>query len=238
MYELRKLIETFGTAIPPHPSVQGRPRKIHTQAEEGILDFLYDSPTAYLDEIQDLLLTGYQIISSVPTVSRCVKKLRLTYKKISRTKPAQDDALCARYFLRIVGVLANRIVVIDESAPDQGTLDRRLRWSLKGTPCSVRQSGKRSGRWSILPAIGINGYLDYDIFQGSINTDRFTFFIRQLLRKMNPRPGPRLMLIMDNFPTHLPEDLAEMCEEAEVDLVYLPPYSPDLSPIKGYLCQA
>jgi hypothetical protein len=40
------------------------------------------------------------------------------------------------------------------------------------------------------------------------------------------------MLVMDNFGTHLPEDLKEMCEEAEVDLVYLAPYSPDLSPIK------
>src|SRR2546430_6125763 len=30
----------------------------------------------------------------------------------------------------------------------------------------------------------------------------------------------------------LPEDVAQMCEEAEVDLVYLLPYSPDLSPIE------
>lgn len=49
---------------------------------------------------------------------------------------------------------------------------------------------------------------------------------------MNKRPGPRSMLVMDNFPTHLPEDPKEMCEAAEVDLIYLPPYSPDLSPIE------
>lgn len=49
---------------------------------------------------------------------------------------------------------------------------------------------------------------------------------------MNPRPGPRSMLIMDNVCLHLPEDIAQMCEEAEVDLIYLPPYSLDLSPIE------
>jgi transposase len=163
--ELRKLIQTFGTATPTHPSVQGRSRKIHTEAEEGILDFLDDNPTAYLDEIQDFLLTEYQITASVPTVSRCVKKLKLTHKKTTRTNTAQDDTLRARYFARIAGVPANRIVVVDESAANERTLDRRWGWSLKGTPCRVRQSGKRSERWSILPAIGINGYLDYDIFQ-------------------------------------------------------------------------
>jgi transposase len=125
VYDLRKLIQTFGTVIPPHPSVQGRPRKIHAQAEDGILDFLDDNPTAYLDEIQDFLLTEYQIIASVPTVSRYVKKLRLTHKKTTRTKTAQDDALRARYFARIAGVPANRIIVIDESAANERTLDRR-----------------------------------------------------------------------------------------------------------------
>jgi putative transposase len=40
------------------------------------------------------------------------------------------------------------------------------------------------------------------------------------------------MLIMDNFGTHLSKDLKEMCEEIKVDLMYLAPYSPDLSPIK------
>jgi transposase len=40
------------------------------------------------------------------------------------------------------------------------------------------------------------------------------------------------MLIMDNVRPHLAEDVAQMYEEAEVDLIYLPPYSLDLSPIE------
>ena len=126
--ELRQLAEAFGTTIPEHPSVQGRPRKIHAEAEDSILDFLDDNPTAYLDEIQDFLLTEHQIKASVPTVSRCVKKLRLTHKKTTSTKTAQDDTLRARYFARIAGVPANRIIVVDESAANERTLDRR--WGL------------------------------------------------------------------------------------------------------------
>jgi hypothetical protein len=40
------------------------------------------------------------------------------------------------------------------------------------------------------------------------------------------------MLIMDNFGTHLLKDLKEIYKETKVDLIYLAPYSPDLSLIK------
>jgi len=89
VYDLRKLIQTFGTATPPHPCVQGRPRKIHTEAEEGILDFLDDNPTAYLDEIQDFFLTEYQITASISTVSRCVFSSQLEGRFYTRFLTAE-----------------------------------------------------------------------------------------------------------------------------------------------------
>ena len=49
---------------------------------------------------------------------------------------------------------------------------------------------------------------------------------------MNPFPGLRSVLILDNVNSHLSEDLATMCEEAGVRLEYLPPYSPDYNPIE------
>src|SRR5205814_8549914 len=93
-------------------------------------------------------------------------------------------------------------------------------------------SGKRSTRWSILPAMGINGYIDYEIIQGGFNTDKFNMFIRLLLRKMNLFPGLRLILILDNINSHLSENLATICEEARVCLEYLPLYLPDYNLIK------
>src|SRR5947207_14933577 len=68
-------------------------------------------------------------------------------------------------------------------------------------------SSKRSTRWSILPAIGINGYIDYKIIQGSFNTEKFNFFVRLLLRKINLFPRPRLILILNNINNHLSKDL-------------------------------
>jgi hypothetical protein len=44
VYNLRKNLEAFDT-VSPHPcSVQGRPRKTHHDAEEGVKDFLEKNP--------------------------------------------------------------------------------------------------------------------------------------------------------------------------------------------------
>ena len=103
---------------------------------------------------------------------------------------------------------------------------------MKGIPCHVKQSSLRSNRWSVLPAIGINGYLDYEVFHGSFNSERFENFIQRLLQKMTAFPGPRSVLVMDNVSAHHSPWVRELCHEAGVILEYLPPYSPDLSPIK------
>jgi hypothetical protein len=61
---LRQNLDAFDTVSPPPLSVQGRPRKITHDAEEGILDFLKQNPTAYQDEIAELLLIEYGIQAS------------------------------------------------------------------------------------------------------------------------------------------------------------------------------
>jgi transposase len=49
---------------------------------------------------------------------------------------------------------------------------------------------------------------------------------------MNPFPGPRSVLILDNASCHRSQELKDMCEEAGVILDFLPPYSPDFNPIE------
>jgi transposase len=127
---------------------------------------------------------------------------------------------------------AQQLVFVDESAANERTKDRKSGWSPRGVPCRVKLPNGRSRRWSILPAIGINGYLEYEIYHGSFNADRFNNFIRKLLTKMTPYPGPRSVLVMDNASVHHTPELRQMCEEAGVVLLYLPPYSPDFNPIE------
>ena len=229
----RRNLRTFGVHNPSPASIPHRPRKIHLAAQEAMTDLLRTNPTMYLDEVQDWLLNEWDIEASVPTIHRCVKRLDLTRKKNERINPDSDPALRALWLSKIASQYsAKQLVVVDESAASERTRDRRWGWSPRGVVCRVLQDSPRSNRWSILPAIGINGYLEYEIFHGSFTSERFENFIHKLLLKMNRFPLPRSVLVMDNVASHHSPYVRAMCDQAGVVLEYIPPYSPDLSPIE------
>jgi hypothetical protein len=72
---------------------------------------------------------------------------------------------------------ANQIV-LDESAANERIGDRRWGWSLRRLSYKVMSSNRRLIRWSILPVMGLNGYLDYEIYHGSFIIVRFNLFVR------------------------------------------------------------
>ena len=160
-------------------------------------------------------------------------RLNCTRKRTERINPNQDPQLRALWLYKIASQYsANQLVVVDESAATERTRDRRWAWSPRGVVCRVAQDSPRSSRWSILLVIGINGYLEFEIFHGSFTSERFENFIVKLLPKMNRFPLPRSVLVMDNVATHHSPYVKQICEAAGVRIEYIPPYSPDLSPIE------
>ena len=137
--QLRSHYEVFGTVTPPHPGIQGRPRLIHAEAEEGIIDFLEEYPTARRDEICDFLFDEYDIQCGPVTVGRVLQRLKVTNKVIGRIHTEQDSKLRSTYLVEIAQLYsAEQIVAIDESAANERTRDRRYGWSPKGKPCRVK----------------------------------------------------------------------------------------------------
>ncbi len=46
---------------------------------------------------------------------------------------------------------------------------------------------------------------------------------------------PGQVVVMDNLGAHRPKRVRELIEERGCELIYLPPYSPDLNPIESKL---
>ncbi|KIK76653.1 hypothetical protein PAXRUDRAFT_103740, partial [Paxillus rubicundulus Ve08.2h10] len=57
--------------------------------------------------------------------------------------------------------------------------------------------------YSVLPALCMDGIIALDIFEGSVNKERFlTFVHQQLAPKLTPYPGPRSVVVLDNASIH------------------------------------
>jgi hypothetical protein len=67
-------------------------------------------------------------------------------------------------------------------------------------------------RYSILPALGLDGMIHCEIIEGSFNGQLFSKFIANLLNFMQQFPGPNSVIIMDNCRIHKAPEIREMIE--------------------------
>jgi transposase len=131
----------------------------------------------------------------------------------------------------------HHLVYVDESGCDKRVGFRRTGWSPLGvTPVQIAQF-QREKRYQILPAYTQDGILFARVFQGSTDSEVFKDFVEQLLPFCGKWPELKSVLIMDNASFHHAERIEQMCQDAGVKLIYLPPYSPDLNPIEEFFAE-
>jgi transposase len=126
------------------------------------------------------------------------------------------------------------LIFIDESGCDPLTTQRRTGWAPIGiTPVHVADF-KREVRHQFISAYTQDGVMLSRVFKGSTDHAIFEDFIKQLLRHCGKFPQPKSVLVMDNASFHREWKIREMCSGAGAQLLFLPPYSPDLNPIEEH----
>jgi transposase len=120
IYRIQQTYKIFGT-VNPTLWVKGRLKTIYTTAAKGLLDMLNQEPQASLADFQDLLETEYNIKVSKVAISKKLKQLKITYKRVERTNQAQDLELRADYISRIYEYNAEQVVFVDESVANEHT---------------------------------------------------------------------------------------------------------------------
>jgi hypothetical protein len=118
------------------------------------------------------------------------------------------------------------LVFVDESACDRRTTYRNRGWAMRGDR-AVRKAffvrGQRcvaqllhklhsdcANRYSILPALSLNGILYVDIVEGSFTAELFQEFIRGLLPQMGNRGEANSIIVMDNCRIHKDPEVLQM----------------------------
>lgn len=88
------------------------------------------------------------------------------------------------------------------------------------------------GHWkttTLIAALGIEGMRCSTVVDGAVNADVFEAFVEQVLVP-DLREGD--IVVMDNLSSHKRSRTRQSIESAGAELLYLPPYSPDLNPIE------
>ena len=89
--------------------------------------------------------------------------------------------------------------------------------------------GNRGQNISLIGGMSIDGLIATLSVVGSVNTSVFLFYVQEILI---PQLWVGAIVVMDNLPVHHAHIVREAIEERGAKLVFLPPYSPDLSPIE------
>ena len=82
--KLKNQFDAFGAVSPPSMVAQGQPRRFIARHRKRLSKFLEQNPSAYQDEIVDFLAEEFEIFMHRITVSRLLKGVDITRKKIER----------------------------------------------------------------------------------------------------------------------------------------------------------
>jgi len=107
-----------------------------------------------------------------------------------------------------------------------------MAWAKEGRRARRSDFFVRGSRYSILPALSLDGVLHLDVLDHSFTAEHFNQFVSQLLDNMNPFPQKNSVIIMDNASIHKSPALEAMVLARGMRICYLPPYSPDFNPIE------
>lgn len=126
-----------------------------------------------------------------------------------------------------------QLVFADESYFNRFTTKRPYTWSRRGERARRFEFSLCGTKYSILPAISLEGILHLEVTKDAITEDFFRQFVQGLLPHMNKWPLPNSVLVIDNAKIHKVAGIRDMVEECGARLLYLPSNSPDFNPIES-----
>ncbi|KAG0140531.1 hypothetical protein CROQUDRAFT_53111, partial [Cronartium quercuum f. sp. fusiforme G11] len=149
--------------------------------------------------------------------------LRLTLVQMQGVDPQQSAKDRAAYIAHIAGVPVEYLVFIDESGVTAKDTYRDKSWMPKGTQSKQEVWVHESKHLTFLPAVTEAGMLAGTVYKGAVERVHVEMFLkRNLLPVMNKFSSQHLVLVLDNAKVHHGGVILTICQEAGIQVVYLP----------------
>lgn len=198
---------------------------------EAVLTLLAHQPDLTLEEIRSELGARHGVSVSLGTVWRFLKAQNLTLKKsLHAAEQQRDDVVEARraFIRRQPALDPERLVFLDETWASTNMTRRHGRCA-RGLRLLAPVP---HGHWkttTLIAGLRTTGIVAPYVLDGPINATVFRAYVEQVLA---PTLANGDILILDNLSSHKVAGVREAVEARGAQVLYLPPYSPDLNPIE------
>jgi len=194
---------------------------------ERLREFIRERPDATLQECAAHLGTA----CSLATISRALNKLGLPRKKkvpraVEQDRPEVREKR-REFCERLAGIDPRRLVFVDECGANTSMTRTHGR-----APVGQRVYTDAPAHWdsiTLTSAMRRDGVTATLAFPGATNTGTFEAYVEDVLV---PELKPGDVVVWDNLKPHQSEEAIEAVEEVGAEVVPLPPYSPDYTPIE------
>ncbi len=150
-------------------------------------------------------------------------------KKRSVGAAERDEFLRAAWRALVVGSLdAQRLVFVDEMGTNTSLAPLHA-WSRRGERALARVPRNWGANVTLLASMGAEGMGPRLAVEGPTTREVFEAYLERVLA---PCLSPGQVVVMDNLSSHKGPRVRELIEGRGCQLLYLPPYSPDLNPIE------
>jgi transposase len=219
-------------SVQPRPHVGGPPPKLDAAALQRLRELVQEQSDATLVELQDRL----GVPCHLSTIARALQRLRLTRKK--KTKQAQEhdrpDVQDRRQaFEQLLSEVAvDRLVFVDETGATTAMTRTYGR-----APAGERVVGVVPGQWrsvTLIAGLRSTAVVAPLAFEGATDTLAFQTYVDEVLV---PQLHAGDVVVWDNLQPHQDAGVIAAIEAVGAQVVPLPPYSPEETPVEELFSQ-
>ena len=142
----------------------------------------------------------------------------------------QEAEKVKKYEEKMKNIEVDKVVYIDETGIDT-YLYREYGRSPKGKKVFGKIRGRKYQRVGIVAAKMGHEIIAPFEYNETMNSDLFEGWFENILLPILP---PESIIVMDNASFHRKNQLYELAEEYGINIIFLPPYSPEYNPIEHF----
>jgi transposase len=141
----------------------------------------------------------------------------------------RDEFLRAAWRVVVCGRLDGRRFVFVDECSTNTSLAPIYGWSRRGQRVRFEAPRNWGANVTLLSSMSLEGMGPSLAVEGATTKAVFEAYVERVLA---PSLSPGEIVVMDNLSSHKGSRIRELIEGRGCELIYLPPYSPDLNPIE------